>query len=103
MMLLFWENVDKRLKSLNLTHKDFAEAMEISYRTLQGWINKDRYPDVIQAYMMANCLECSVEFLINGTSNTVNLAPAENQLVEKFRKLDKNQQESILNIIQAIN
>ncbi len=68
-MLEFWLRVKDKLNYQDITQRDLAEKINESYNTLQSWINRDRLPNAEQAVKIANALNTSVEFLVNGKSS----------------------------------
>ena len=63
-MLTFWSNVRNLLEYKDITQKELAACINVSYNTLQSWINKDRLPNVEQAVQIAKFLNTTVEFLV---------------------------------------
>lgn len=68
-MLDFWLRVKDKLDFQDSTQRDLAQNINESYNTLQFWINRDRLPNAEQAVKIADALNTSVEFLVNGKSN----------------------------------
>ena len=68
-MLDFWLRVKDKLDFQDSTQRDLAQNINESYNTLQSWINRDRLPNAEQAVKIADALNTSVEFLVNGKSN----------------------------------
>lgn len=68
----FWNNVKPLVKANGLTQAKLAELCDIPFGTLQGWIAKGIYPDVISAYKIATELDTTVEFLVTGTEPELN-------------------------------
>jgi len=71
----FWENVKTEIKRAKTTQEWVAIKAKISFRTFQGWISKNRLPDVVQGVKIAEALEVSAEELVNGpkTVKTISL------------------------------
>ena len=65
-MLDFWLRVKDKLDFQDMTQRVLAEKINESYNTLQSWINRDRLPNAEQAVTIADALNTSVEFLVNG-------------------------------------
>lgn len=68
-MLDFWLRVKDKLDFQDSTQRDLAQNINESYNTLQSWINRDRLPNAEQAVKIAEALNTSVEFLVNGKSS----------------------------------
>ncbi|MDR2543675.1 MAG: helix-turn-helix domain-containing protein [Treponema sp.] len=67
---VFWEIVRKEIKSQNTTQEWVAQKSGISFNTFQGWMSKGLFPRVNEAVRIANSLNTSVEYLINGSVQT---------------------------------
>lgn len=63
---IFWNNVKPLIKSKRITQQGLAEIIEVPFFTLQSWISRDRLPDVVSAYKIAQALGVSVEYLVTG-------------------------------------
>ena len=62
----FWTNVKKEIAAQSTTQEWVARKAEVSFRTMAGWISKDRLPRVDEAHKIAMALGVSVEFLVTG-------------------------------------
>ena len=62
----FWGRAKPLIKALNLTQRQFAERLGMSYFTLRGWIYHERMPELSAAYDIALVLGVSLDFLISG-------------------------------------
>lgn len=65
-MLDFWLRVKAKLEYQGLTQRELAARIDVSYNTLQSWINRNRLPNAEQAVKVAATLNTSVEFLVTG-------------------------------------
>ena len=63
----FWGRVTKLLKAANLSRKQFADYLQISLRTIEGWICYNRIPDAITAWRMAVLLGVTTDYLVTGS------------------------------------
>ena len=66
LMLDFWLRVKAKLEYQGLTQRELAARIDVSYNTLQSWINRNRLPNAEQAVRVADVLNTSVEFLVTG-------------------------------------
>jgi transcriptional regulator with XRE-family HTH domain len=71
MALLFWERVNKTIKTRGQKQEWLAEQTGIRYSTLKGWIAKHVLPRVDDAVKIACALEVSVEYLVEGSNSGV--------------------------------
>ncbi len=72
-MLDFWLRVKDKLDFQEMTQRDLSEKIDESYNTLQSWINRNRLPNAEQAVKIADSLHTSVEFLVTGKNNQINV------------------------------
>ena len=60
----YWGRVKLLLKAHNMTQKQLARYMGISFYTLTGWIRYKRIPDTGTAYDMAIVLGVTLNYLM---------------------------------------
>ena len=89
-MLTFWSNIRSILEYKDITQKELAAYINVSYNTLQSWINKDRLPNVVQAVQIAKFLNTTVEFLVQGYDSKINNNNAE--VIKLLKKAIENLQ-----------
>ncbi|CUQ30600.1 helix-turn-helix domain-containing protein [Clostridium baratii] len=108
---MYKDNLAKNIKALrakhNLTQSELAEKLKITRQSLSSYEKGTREPDITLLIEMANCFNCSVDFLIfdNVDNNLDNIY--ENFKIGEFKNFDnqlskymiskKNQLESIIN------
>ncbi|MDR1399535.1 MAG: helix-turn-helix domain-containing protein [Treponema sp.] len=71
MALLFWERVNKTIKTRGQKQEWLAEQTGIKYQTLRSWVSKDILPRVDDAVKIAQALEVSVEYLLEGVNSSL--------------------------------
>ena len=64
--ITFWERAKPLIKAHNLTQREFADHLGISYFTLRGWIHHKRIPELSAAYDIALVLGVTLDYLISG-------------------------------------
>ena len=62
----FWQRVKEIIKTQKLTQEKLCKSCDISLATFVSWIHNDRLPDLTSAIKIAEILNTSVEFLVNG-------------------------------------
>jgi transcriptional regulator with XRE-family HTH domain len=62
----FYSCIKQQIKKKNTTQGKVAKACGISLGTFKGWMAKDIYPTVLDAYNIARVLGVSVEYLLTG-------------------------------------
>ena len=63
---LFWKRVKELLKTRKASQRELAAYLGVSRRTFEGWIYQRRFPNVEKAYLIAQALGVTVDFLISG-------------------------------------
>lgn len=90
----FWINTNKLIKTRNTTQEWVASQCDIPLGTFRNSVSKDRIPDAIRAYKIAQALNTSVEFLLTGEQPE----PSEIKIAELKDKLE-NVKDKLQNII----
>ncbi|AEF80874.1 helix-turn-helix domain-containing protein [Leadbettera azotonutricia] len=90
----FWNRVRFMVTKNKTTQVEIAKACNISYNTLHGWILKNIYPPVIDAYNIAKTLGVTVDYLMAGKSTEeqkieVQIKGVKDLLQHAETKLDK--------------
>ena len=62
----FWGRVKPLIKAHKMTHRQFAEYIDISHNTFNGWIKYERIPDTGTAYDIAIALGVTLNYLLGG-------------------------------------
>ncbi len=100
----FLSQIKQISKEKKINQVELAEKSKISINTIRGWFSKNLIPDVISGVKIANVLGESVEFLVTGIAQEISgLSQEEKALIEKFRKLKKENQNSIVDIINNLS
>jgi transcriptional regulator with XRE-family HTH domain len=101
------ENIKRLLTQRDITQKAFAAMLNIPYTTLNGYLRDTYEPDIEMVKRIATALGVSIDLLLDcETPQTIRLDEQEFELVQKFRVLDAQQQELILqqaNLMAAQN
>ncbi|GHU66271.1 hypothetical protein FACS189447_06800 [Spirochaetia bacterium] len=63
---VFWGRVRQLIKKKNITQAKLAETCGLSLETFHGWMYKDVWPTVRDAYYLAKVLGVSLEYLMTG-------------------------------------
>ena len=62
----FWTNVKTQMRKKKVSQQETAEGCGINWNTFRGWIYKDIIPIATDAYIIAQFLDVSLEYLITG-------------------------------------
>lgn len=74
--IVFAENIQKFRKQKELTQKDLAEKLGVTYQAVSKWENATSAPDIFFLPMLADVFECTIDTLFsreNMEYNTVRL------------------------------
>ena len=66
---VFWRRVKRILKERAATQDEAARAMGVAAHTFRTWMSRGRIPPLSYVYMLAQFLEVSVDYLINGQTD----------------------------------
>ncbi len=58
--------IKQRMKELRLTDKAVAEKIDVHYKTVQSWVNRNVQPSAFIAYQLSQILQCDFQWLITG-------------------------------------
>ena len=89
----------KLLDEREISQKEFASTLNIAPTTLNGYIKNKRQPDLELVKRIALLLNVSTDFLLDHSSNGVQLSVKELSLLLRFRELDDTQQEMICDLV----
>lgn len=98
--------LDKR----NLSAKELSSATNISNGNISDWKNGRSLPTAPKLLILANYLDCSIDYLLGRTDTPeivkADISPAvvnskkENELLKMFRELDYEAQGDIFDIVK---
>lgn len=104
MSLLFWENVNKEIKTQNTTQEWVSRESNISYMTLKGWISKGVLPRADKAAIIAKVLNVSVEYLVTGKDRTIKeFRDIEREIISDLHYLTDDELTTIFPMIHALS
>ncbi len=97
----------KRLKELlednNLSRLQLAKNLKISSTTINGYFNKNYYPNIEIAVAMSKYFNCSFNFLFGLTDDKKILDKSNNTFFENFSMLIKENKTSIAKTMKNLN
>ncbi|MCL2294324.1 MAG: helix-turn-helix domain-containing protein [Spirochaetes bacterium] len=65
-IIIFWKRVRDHLKALKVSQREFANHINVSKRTLEGWIYQNRLPSLEAGFRIAASLDIAMEDLLWG-------------------------------------
>lgn len=98
------DRILRLLQNKRITQKQLAEQLNISYSTLNGYVNNNREPDYSTIIDIAKFFDVSVDYLVGalGSRQMDDLSGDELKLVELFRFLYDDQQEFFIEQLKLI-
>lgn len=102
-MISVGNRIKQRRQSLNLTQTDIYQKCGVASGALSQIENGTRTPSIIIFYKLAQTLECSMDWLLTGSStNSENRILSENEetLLVGFNKLPSDEQQELLEILE---
>lgn len=102
-MMSVGNRIKQRRHNLNLTQIDIYKKCGIASGALSQIENGTRTPSVIIFYKLAQALECSMDWLLTGSStNSENGIFSENEetLLNGFRNLSEEDQNELIQILE---
>lgn len=69
----FGDRLKQSIKDSGFKNKSLAKKLGVHPNTLTRWINEERLPDIDMAYQISTELNCSLEWLITGKDERVQM------------------------------
>lgn len=99
----FQERLQDLLVENGLSKLQLAKRIGISFETLNGYFNKDFYPELSVAIKIANYFDCSIQYLMGPTDDYKSKETNELSFVATLKKLMKENNLSIEKFMKALN
>lgn len=99
----FQERLQDLLVENGLSRLQLAKRIGISFETLNGYFNKDFYPELSVAIKIANYFDCSIQYLMGLTDDYKSKETNELSFVETLKKLMKENNLSIEKFMKALD
>ena len=106
---IFSRNLKRLMDKKQVSRKDIADYLGISYFTVSDWVNGKKYPRMDKVELLANYFGVLKSDLIEEPSEinslvTVSITEEEQKLLDLFRLVPENQQQMVLQMIEiALN
>lgn len=103
---IFSENLKKLMSEKDVSRRDIADVLKISYFTVSDWVNGRKYPRMDKVEMLANYFGVLKSDLIEeptetDSSKTITVTEDEQKLLDLFRKVPESQQQMVLQMINV--
>lgn len=109
---IFSKNLQRLMVKKDVSRKDIANYLGISYFTVSDWVNGKKYPRMDKVELLARYFGVSKSDLIEEetidkshlTHPTITVTEGEQMLLDLFRKIPEEKQEMVLQMIKiALN
>jgi len=99
----FWKMVKKEVERQKTSFEWLYIKTNIPKGTFSSWKSRNTIPRADEAYLIAQALNVSVEYLVTGKDNINNPSnPVLNEIIEKAALLDTSDLQVILAAVQAM-
>lgn len=99
----FKDRLREEIEYKGLSSKEIAAKIGISYSTFLSYIDmRGVLPNVETAVKIANILDVSVEYLVNGNENKKQTSSNEEILIQNFKKLSEQNKLNLLKISEIL-
>ena len=99
----FQERLQELLIEKGLSRLQLSKIIGISFETINGYFNRDFYPELSIAIKLANYFQCSLDYLMGLSEKYNNNDKNELSFIETIKKLKKENNISIEKLMKAIN
>ena len=106
---IFSRNLKRLMDKKQVSRKDIADYLGISYFTVSDWVNGKKYPRMDKVELLANYFGVLKSDLIEEPNSTnalitISITEEEQKLLDLFRLVPENQQQMVLQMIEiALN
>lgn len=94
----FYERLDSLLKLKNISHAQMISDLKLGKNTMFHWRHRNNIPNGDILLKLSEYLNVSIDYLLCNDKYYVNTE--ENIFLKEYRKLNPEQRENILNIIE---
>lgn len=99
----FQDRLQDLLIENELSRLQLSKRIGISFETLNGYFNKDFYPELSVAIKISNYFKCSLDYLMGLSDNFENHDKNDLSFIETIKKLMKENHLSIEKFMKALN
>lgn len=99
----FQERLQDLLSENELSRLQLSKRIGISFETLNGYFNKDFYPELSIAIKIANYFNCSLQYLCGLSEDYNNSDKNSLSFVETLKELMKSNKISIEKLMKTLN
>lgn len=103
--MTFGEKLRYLIERSDITQTKFAELLNVSLSTLNGYVNDYRLPNILTVVTMAELLHVTTDYLLGCESETSNipLSGDELTLLDNLRALDDEKRAILFRLAAMLN
>lgn len=103
--MTFGEKLRYLIERSDFTQTKFAEMLNVSLSTLNGYVNDYRLPNLLTVVTMAELLHVTTDYLLGCESDTssIPLSDKELTLLNNLRALDEEKQVMLFTLAAMLN
>lgn len=107
---IFSKNLKRIMEERQVSRKDIAEVLGISYFTVTDWVTGKKFPRMDKVELLANYFGILKSDLIedkistsvdNRNANLIEVTEGEQKLLDLFRRVPEQHQEMVLQMINV--
>lgn len=103
---IFSKNLKRIMEERQVSRKDIAEVLGISYFTVTDWVTGKKFPRMDKVELLANYFGILKSDLIEERNSseslrTISITEDEQKLLDLFRRVPENQQQMVLQMISV--
>ncbi len=87
--MTFGQKIKHLRTKANLTQKELAEKMNVTFQTISKWESDTNEPDIESIRRLSNVLGCSIEYLFNQEDEEEKIQPKEEEIPKEEEKKEE--------------
>lgn len=103
---IFSKNLQRLMTIKNVSRKEIADVLGISYFTISDWVNGKKYPRMDKVELLANYFGVLKSDLIeirieNNSEQPLIVTDGEKLMLELFRQVPEDKQEMVIQMVKV--
>ena len=109
---IFSINLKRLMDKKQVSRKDIADFLGISYFTVSDWVNGKKYPRMDKVELLANYFgvlksdliedKSNVESVVEADPKVVALSEHEQMMLDLLRRVPEDKQKMVIDVIQSV-
>ncbi len=103
--MTFGDRLKEILEQREIRQKDFAQKVNISSSSLNGYVTNRRLPNILLVRDFASALGVSVDYLLDyqPSNDSLTVSPEETALIKSLRELPKEKRELVCSLVKMLS